>query len=364
MRLPPRIFPAFNLTLTLLGFLTCLGIQSAAAQNDLRQGISSKGGSSQFDLATERFQPTANPSSHLDQHNSVPVTAPPMGSGAQVHRDPALTPAVHARNLATSGGAIERTSNLEPMSQVLGQIRNESTTPTMSGRRQLDVPDRDEMTDWHTFPPLSRDEPEASTQPTTTEAGSNVTESPVSQESLQDLVKQLGFSTLFVLFFGVGFIVIAKLWTSFNSKATQPTTPSNQFEVVTELKLAGKSCLTLVEVDSQRLVIAADPTGIKSVVPLSESFANRLAAFEPDGEPQQPFADRLSASTTDSASDDPTDTGVEPKDMTYSLGTIGKPRQSQSAESKTRQQVQSEMEAALTESGLKELILKSLREAS
>ncbi len=364
MRLPPRIFPAFSLTLALLGFLTCLGIQSAAAQNQLRPPSPLGGDSDPFGQATARLQAKTNPSLQVDQRNSVPVTAPPMGSGSPVYRDPSVMPAAHATNPAIGGGGIERASNLELMSQALGQIRNESNTPTISNARQVDAPARDEMTDWQAFPPLPREQPAASTQPKTTGPGSIVTESEVSQESLQDLVKQLGFSTLFVLFFGVGFIVIAKVWTSFNSKATQPTTPSNQFEVVTELKLAGKSCLTLVEVDSQRLVIAADPTGIKSVVPLSESFANRLAAFESDGEPQQPFTDRLSVTAVDSASDDPADTGVEPKDMTYSLGTIGKRRQARSAESKTRQQVQSEMESALTESGLKELILKSLREAS
>jgi hypothetical protein len=364
MRYPPRRFPAIGPVLTLVVFLVSVGIQPAAAQNQLRQMNSPAAGPSQLGQATARLQATSTPPSSIERNEAVRVNAPPVGSGFNVTRDPAVMPAGYEANSGSSHRSIDSASNLQPMSQMLDQLRNEPVTRQIRDRAGLAQPRADQLTDWAAFPPLTERDTDTASE-LESNAENAAVDAEVATESFQELVKQLAFSTLFVLFFGVGVIVIAKVWTKTTGKTTRPKAAPDQFEVVTELKLAGKSCLTLVEIDSQRLVIAADPTGIKSVVPLNESFADRMAALDPEfGQPSVQDRQLPVSPGSSSVAEDQSDSGVEPKNMTYSLGSIGNRRKSRPPASENPQRVQSDMEAALTESGLKELILKSLREAS
>jgi flagellar biogenesis protein FliO len=99
----------------------------------------------------------------------------------------------------------------------------------------------------------------------------------------RELIEKIGYNTLFVLAFGVGFIFVAKAWLKPN--ANKPPADSTEFEVLSSLKLPGKSNLMLVKVDSERLLVALDPTGVKSVTHLSDSFADKLESYSEISEP-------------------------------------------------------------------------------
>jgi len=52
----------------------------------------------------------------------------------------------------------------------------------------------------------------------------------------------------------------------------------SEFEVLNTLNLPGKSTLMLIKVNSDRLMVATDSTGVKSVVHLTDSFTENIDA--------------------------------------------------------------------------------------
>jgi flagellar biogenesis protein FliO len=92
-----------------------------------------------------------------------------------------------------------------------------------------------------------------------------------------------------VLFLGVGFIVVAKRFFvstpgnaqthSGRSKSTATNEPP-KIQIITSLKLNAKSTLQLVEVGDQRVLVASDLNGIKSIVALNQPFAAALDQFD------------------------------------------------------------------------------------
>lgn len=170
----------------------------------------------------------------------------------------------------------------------------------------------------------------------------------------RELIEKIGYNTLFVLAFGVGFIVVAKAWLKPN--ANKPATDSTEFEVLSSLKLPGKSNLMLVKVDSERLLVALDPTGVKSVTHLSDSFADKLESYseinEPFAPPETDFHTQIRA--------------MEPKNEStvYSRDSLVKKqkqadpvkqREASASEKAARntEAIREQMEAALLKFGLK-----------
>ena len=92
------------------------------------------------------------------------------------------------------------------------------------------------------------------------------------------LIERIAYNTLFVLILGVGFIFVAKKWLKPGGAAVNQV--GSDFEVLNTLSLPGKSNLLLVKVDDERLLVAIDPAGIKSVLHLTDSFAEKLGVYE------------------------------------------------------------------------------------
>lgn len=170
----------------------------------------------------------------------------------------------------------------------------------------------------------------------------------------REFIEKIGYNTLFVLAFGVGFIFIAKAWLKPN--ATKAKTDTSEFEVLSSLKLPGKSNLILVKVDSERLLVALDPTGVKSVTHLSDSFADKLESYSEISEPfahsEPEFQTQLQEMAT------------KPEPAVYSRDSLTrkqmqpKPTQkSQAARSeratRNTEAIREQMEAALLKFGLK-----------
>ena len=111
------------------------------------------------------------------------------------------------------------------------------------------------------------------------------------QEKFQGLLKQLATNTCLVMGIGVGFILVAKRFVS--GKKPAPRKDGLTIEIKSTLKLSPKSSLHLVQAGEQRLIVANDQNGIKTVVPLTESFASTLDSIteiatdlEPDPKPE------------------------------------------------------------------------------
>ena len=186
------------------------------------------------------------------------------------------------------------------------------------------------------------------------------------QGKFQRLIKHLAINTGIVLCIGIAFVFIAKQW--FTGKAPrQKSKIKPAIQITSTLKLSPKSNLFLVEAGDQRLVIASDHNGIKSVVPLNNSFSDTLDSIA-DIARSDEFADQDSIA---SANQFTTETSAA--DL-YSLATVGQAKsakrtntmkaESTKAESESQDDVRRKMEAALNDHGLKELFLQTLRSNS
>lgn len=172
-----------------------------------------------------------------------------------------------------------------------------------------------------------------------------------SQSKLQDVAEKVIYNTMIVLSIGVGFVLVAKQFLK-PKKASSKNENSNEFNVVSSMKLAPKVTLMLVEVGDDRLVVATDPTGIKSVVRLTESFATTLGAMDgsADAEMRNEVERELSGSVG-----------------TYSLSTIGNsvaretPTKARPESKKDEEAIRKKMEEALAEHGLKDFLLNTIK---
>lgn len=195
----------------------------------------------------------------------------------------------------------------------------------------------------------SQDEPAQET-----ETASAETLGIFGQDGSRELFERIAYNTMFVLAFGVGFIFVARVW--IKPTAAKANEKQSQFEVLSTLKLPGKSNLMLVKVDSERLMVALDQTGVKSVVHLSDSFADKLEAYsdmpdevaELDFPPRRPAVER------------------EPESPVYSMDAVRKERPKKTVRKKVAERpvdaaknteaIREQMEAALLKFGLKGLV--------
>ena len=199
------------------------------------------------------------------------------------------------------------------------------------------------------------------------------------REKLQALIKKLAINTGFVMCIGIGFILVAKQF--FKAKSTsQKKKAQSPIQIKSTLKLSPKSNLHLIEASEHRLIVATDQNGIKSMVRLTESFGSTLGTLE---------------ELMDDDAGDSSDTKRKPEANNagaYSLATLALSRAQANADSaasiqrslpeldntplnstakKTpaesasggndQDEIRRQMEEALRDHGLKELIMETLR---
>ena len=112
-------------------------------------------------------------------------------------------------------------------------------------------------------------------------AGGKTDSELATENQFQQLLQNIATSTCLVIILGVGFILVAKRFVAAKptgGKQSMATAP--RISVVANLKLTPKSRLHLIEVGDQRVLVASDVTGIKSVVSLNQSFSTALNSLD------------------------------------------------------------------------------------
>lgn len=173
--------------------------------------------------------------------------------------------------------------------------------------------------------------------------GRDLLEESVSEESsppIQALLQNIAGSTCLVLILGVGFIVVAKRVMKGKQTAAGEKTEELKIHVVANLRLAPKSNLHLVEVGKQRVLVASDSTGIKSVVSLTDSFANSLDSFH----------ETMPAEELTSTDDSPQDSA-----------TYEKPRSASQANAEIEAEMQRKLSEVLGGQAFKDVFYQSTR---
>lgn len=184
-----------------------------------------------------------------------------------------------------------------------------------------------------------------------------------------DLMENIAYNTLLVLGLAIGFILIARPFLKRKASANLPDEPA-RFQIISTIKVGAKSSLMLVQVADDRLVVATDAGGIKSVLRLTESFAGTLGSLEEEEEeedtPTQEFVMPPAPQAPPASPASP-----QPK-AAYSLASIGqaamksapKPSPPKSETADSEAEIRKKMEAALLEHGFKDLILKTIQAES
>lgn len=195
-----------------------------------------------------------------------------------------------------------------------------------------------------------------------------------SQSDFTKLIEKVCYSTLFVLVLGIGFVVVAKKIQG-KGGAPQEKVEAYEFDVIGKIDLSPKASLTLVQVGEERIVVASDSIGVKSVVHLNgkssngplTSFGEAMEMADLGFEPEQPQPPLVT------------------KASTYSLGEIGSAIRKSSAmngdvakvkteptrssvkpsskrpAAKSDAKIQADMELALAKTGLKDIVLKMIQ---
>lgn len=314
-----------------------------------------------FQQTSARIRRDSPESFHHDQQS---LRSQPRGSAQPVSVDPALQRASYESRIRPPADSMnnrrydplpfpnetndvppnenQRTSNLGGVKRAFHAMRtNEDLDRRSIPSQKLALPDRT----------LAAQQSQDTDNSDPSLAGLGFKTEGVSRE----LIEKIGYNTMFVLAFGVGFIFVAKAW--LKPKATHSKTETTEFEIVSTLKLPGKSNLMLVKVDSERLLVASDPTGVKSVTHLSDSFADKLESYSEISEPMAhsapDFNTQLQTMDTQAESD------VYSRDSLVSRPKSTKPvpktSQTSTSEKATRntEAIREQMEAALLKFGLK-----------
>jgi flagellar biogenesis protein FliO len=105
----------------------------------------------------------------------------------------------------------------------------------------------------------------------------------------QGMFLRLGLGTLVVLGLCAGTIFVCKRWLS----GPAPSAKTNgQLHLIETLALGQRCWMHLVHVGTQSVLVGGDASGVKTIVPLSESFATTLLETSVAGEASagQPMA--------------------------------------------------------------------------
>jgi hypothetical protein len=224
------------------------------------------------------------PPSNLNNFEQVPPTiepAPQMMRSDRIFADPPANEVEVQTNLERLPRPIDSTNN-----QTLASLLEESNSQTRSNSATANEKS------WTEFGSTGSDEV-AATQ---------------SSDDFQQLLQRIATSTCVVLFLGVGFIVVAKRWVggrhsraAAGSRSKTKSSDSPRIRVVDTLKLNAKSHLQLVEVGDQRILVASDVDGIKSVTPLQNSFTSALASYDNQNESDSEFESSSAGTYTPAA---------------------------------------------------------------
>lgn len=195
------------------------------------------------------------------------------------------------------------------------------------------------------------------------------------QQRIQNLIQSIAWSTCLVLAVGVGFIFSAKLWLG-RSNTQKKKQPESPIKIASTLRLSPKANLFLVEAGEQRLIVASDQDGIKSMVALNEasseskSFAETLQSFSEASDSMAVqgaglFDQGKSEIKEEAEHFEPTSS------ETYSLGTVGESKTKAATgnneesgnepDKESLESTQRRMEEALNEFGLKDLLVEALQ---
>ncbi|MEL7497684.1 MAG: flagellar biosynthetic protein FliO [Planctomycetota bacterium] len=277
---------------------------------------------------------------NLGGHSPVQLTQSPPHNDVEHnvtlanHESPTIPDSVHRPGQANKIGAIDRLQSRKPVppsdtqnSSIFTALRSRAATDSSTSAESTGQPSLDGGTQ--------------------TEAG------------LADLIQRIGYYTLIVISIAMGFIFLAKLWQ--NKKQSNSTDETAGFKILSQLPLAGKATLTLISVEDERLVVATDLTGCKSVVRLGSSVEEEKGSSAAPRDAQ--FQDVLREFETESPPRNANPSG------TYSLGTIGQrvgdtdeKAERQTSKEPTTASLQKQMEAAMVQFGLKEMFMKTLQE--
>ena len=208
------------------------------------------------------------------------------------------------------------------------------------------------------------DEPVIKTEQTTPIRSETSGASATSPE-FRKVIERIALSTCLVLCGGVGFILVAKQF--MKPKKPVKAVAAESIQIRSTLQLSPKSHLFLVEVGTHKLMVASDQNGIRSVVPLTDTFSQTLKSFEQDEATAATFSMTTPAVETTTPA---VDAGKLPPEM-YSLATVGQRaartanestnRPPQRSAAKTETDIRRTMEDALRDRGLKDLLMQSLQ---
>ena len=358
------------------------GPESAGANTLRSQGSPQRQGGSQPAGVSNGGQ------SHRSSTANVSYSPPVLEHAPHaIVRDAQVRPAVLDKEILDPKSHAGSRNEMSPVIDILDRINsrmNDSNGETTN--QPLGGPSPDSRSsDWNAKPIVDA---EISSERKTLDVSSlsklATSELPVEGRSLQvgsanqsdftKLIEKVCYSTLFVLVLGIGFVVVAK---KFQGKGT--TKPEKEaayeFDVIGKIDLSPKASLTLVQIGDEKIVVASDSIGVKSVVHLNGKSAN---------EPISSFSEAMEMADVPHDLEQTYNT-LETKGSTYSLHEIGsaikqssatngrgldveselmsassKPRSRKSTK-KTDAKIQAEMELALARTGLKDIVLKMIQ---
>ncbi|MFK7765631.1 MAG: hypothetical protein AB8B55_00210 [Mariniblastus sp.] len=215
------------------------------------------------------YPPKRDPNSSGKQGRRIPKlnanqTQPQTQNQTQPQRTrPAFHPPHSSVSQASYSTATDAQNNIKPVSDMLGQLQHQVT--------------QNQTQPFQTNQILR---PNDLKKPATTE-GSQDDSAQKESHKFQKLIQKIALSTCMVLAMGVGFIFVAKQWMQHKSP-TRRSPPEDSIKITSTLKLSPKSSLFLVETGKQKLIVASDQNGIKSMVALNRqgsienSFASTL----------------------------------------------------------------------------------------
>ncbi len=176
-----------------------------------------------------------------------------------------------------------------------------------------------------------------------------------SSENFQQMLQKIATSTCLVLFLGIGFIFVAKRWVAGSggvkrvperksNAANKNTSRTHQprIQLVANLRLSGKSNLHLVEVGEQRVLIASDLNGIKSVVALNNTFSASLDTYDEDPTPE-------ALDSTPAGTYTPVARSFSQPTSNYPAANSRQPMTLQPIEQQSKAEVEAEMKRQLAE---------------
>lgn len=306
-------------------------------------------------------------------HSSAYVnTEPPIQTPPPIIKDPNVRLSTSHMDLRIENEVTSQTSKDGSLPALRRLIDGMDVT---SPKGEAKVPSYDRAPVWLEDAPLEN--PDES--PVTTNEADSMGKKTTDQSKLKELISKIASNTVLVLVIGIGIIVVAK---AMGPKQKVQTTKTDDFNVLSQLQLPSKSQLMLVDVEGRRLVVALDATGVKAVIPFQESddakqsFTDTLAmvaesmpAASPSpvlNEPVQRAAPQKAQAPAKASKPAATQVDEPSSESGYSLRSIGRrleTRGEEEAREREEQSMHDALEAAMSESGLKELILKSIRNA-